>query len=120
MTQRVDHDIADEMDAPAGTAFFKKVSDGVFFSNEQIVSYSVGENAIDFFRHGAIETAQPGFHMGDGDAQLGSGERNGYGRIDISNDQYEIGPEVGKDWLNAAQNFGGLRGVGARADLQID
>ncbi len=73
MPERIDHDVADEIDGLAGAAFFEEMADGVFFGDEEIVGEGVGENAVDFFRHGAIETAQAGFYMGNGNAKLHGG-----------------------------------------------
>ena len=65
MAERIDHDVADEIDGLARAAFFEEMLDGVLFGDEEIVSEGVGEDAIDFFGHSAIEAAEAGFHMGD-------------------------------------------------------
>jgi hypothetical protein len=65
MAERIDHDIADEIDGLAGTAFFEEMLDGVLFGDEEKIGKGVGEDAIDFLGHGAIEAAKAGFDMGD-------------------------------------------------------
>ena len=87
VTQRIDHDVADKVDASARTPFLEQVLDGVLFGNEEKVGDSIGEDAVDFLRHGAIEATQAGFDMGHGNAEFGSGQRNGYRRIHVSYDQ---------------------------------
>src|SRR5580658_7362359 len=86
MAERIDHDIAYEIDGFAGAAFFEKVADGVLFGDEEILGEGIGEYAIDFFGHGAVEAAEAGFDVGNGNAELHSGKRNGDGGIDVAND----------------------------------
>lgn len=120
MAERINHDVSDEINGFARTAFFEEMLDGVFFGDEKIVGESVGENAIDFFGHGAVETAKAGLDMGDGNAEFYGGERNGDGGVDIADDEDEIGLAFKENGLDAFEDFGGLRGVGARADFEID
>lgn len=91
MAKRIDHDIADEMDGFARTAFFEEVLDSVFFGDEKIVGEGIGEDAIDFFGHRPIETAKAGFHVRDGDAELHGGKRDRDCGIDVADNQDEIG-----------------------------
>jgi hypothetical protein len=46
------------------------VLDGVFFGDEEIVGEGIGENAVYFFGHGAIEAAEAGFDVGYGNAEF--------------------------------------------------
>jgi len=73
VAERIDHDVADEIDGLAGAAFFEEMADGVFFGDEEIVCERVGEDAIDFFGHGAIETAEAGLYVCNGNAKLHCG-----------------------------------------------
>jgi len=91
MAERIDHDVADEVDGFAGTALLEEMLDSVFFGDKEIVSEGIGEDAVDFFGHTAIKAAEARFHMGDGNAELHSGERNGDGGIDVANYEDEIG-----------------------------
>jgi len=57
--------------------------------------------------------------VSDTDAQLHGGERNRDSRIDVADDEDEVGLAVQKNRLDPFQDFGGLRGVGARADFEV-
>jgi hypothetical protein len=94
--------------------------DGVFFGYEKIVGEGIGEDAIDFFGHTAVEAAEAGFDVGDGNAKLHSGERNGNSGIDVANDKNEIGLVFEQYGLDALENFSSLHGVRARTDFEID
>jgi len=120
MAEGIDHHIADKMDGFARAAFFEELGDGLFFGDEEIVGDSIGEDSVDFFGHGAIEAAETGFDVGDGDAEFDGGERNGDGGIDVADDEDEIGLAFEENGLNALQDFCGLRGVRAGADFEID
>src|SRR5277367_1365898 len=84
VAKRIDHDVADEVDAFAGPAFFEQMLDGIFFGDEEIVSKGIGENAIDFFGHGAIEAAKSGFDVSYGNAEFYGGQGNGNGGVDVA------------------------------------
>jgi len=86
MAERIDHDVADEVDGFAGATFIEEMLNGVFLGDEEIVGEGVGEDAIDFFRHSSIEAAEAGFDVGDLYAELYGGQRDGNGGVDIAND----------------------------------
>jgi len=120
MAKRIDHDVANEINGLAGAAFFEEMLDGVFFRDEKIVGQGIGENAVDFFGHGSVETAESGFDVSDRDAKFYGGERNSDGGIDVADDENEIWLVFEQDRLDALEHFGSLRGVGAGADFEID
>jgi len=120
MAEGIDHDVSDEIDRFAGTAFLEQMLDGVFFGDEEVVGQSIGENAINFLGHGAIKAAEAGFDMCHGNAEFYGGERNGDGGVDVADDENEIGLAFEQDGLDALKDFSGLGGMGARADFKID
>ena len=120
MAKRIDHDVANKIDGLAGAALFEEMLDGVFFGDEEIVGQGIGEDAIDFFGHGAIEAAEAGFDVSDRDAEFYSSERNGDGGIDVADDENEIWLVFEQDGLDALEDFGSLCGVRAGADFEID
>ncbi len=73
MAERVNHDVANEIDGLARTALFEEMADSVFFCDEEIVGEGVGEDTIDFFGHPAIEATETGFYVGDGNAEFYGG-----------------------------------------------
>src|SRR5690348_16523129 len=69
MTQRINHHVAHQEDAFAWPAFSQKICDGVFFGNEEIVRNRIGQDTIDFFRHGAVKAAQSRLYVSYANAQ---------------------------------------------------
>ena len=120
VAERIDHDVANKVDGFARAAFFEEMPDGVFFGDEEIVGNGVGEDAINVLGHGAVEAAESCFDVGYGNAELCSGQGDGDGAVDVADHEDEIGLAFEKDRLDASENFGGLRGVGAGADFEID
>ena len=119
MAQRIDHHVANQKDALAGAAFLEKMLHTVFFGDEKIVGDGVGENAVDLFGHGTVKTAEARFDVSDANAELHGGERNRDRGIDVADDEDEIGLALQKNGLDAFQDLGGLRSVGARADFEV-
>ncbi len=91
----------------------------VFFGDEKIVSDGVGEDAVDLFGHGTVKTAEACFDVGDTNAKLHGGKRNRDRGIDVADDEDEVRLAFDKDGLNALQDFGGLRSVGAGTDFEV-
>jgi len=120
MSKRIDHDVANEIDRFAGTAFLEEMADGVFFGDEEIVGEGIGEDAINFFGHGTVKTAKTGFDVGNWNAEFHGGEGDGDSGIDVADDEDEIGFAFDQNWLDTLENFGGLGGVGAGTDFEID
>ncbi len=104
VAQGIDHHVADHENAAAGPTFFEEVLDGVFFRNKEIVGKCVGQDAVDLFGHRTVKAAESGLDVSYADTELRRGER-------LAFDQNR---------LNTLQNFGGLRGVRARANFEID
>jgi hypothetical protein len=96
------------------------VLDGVFFGDEEIVGEGIGENAVYFFGHGAIEAAEAGFDVGYGNAEFYGSQRDGDGGIDVANNENQIRLVFEQDGLDALEDLSGLRGMGAGADFEID
>jgi hypothetical protein len=78
------------MNARGRTALFPEILNGVFLRHEEIFSEGICENAVNFLRHGMIETTQAGFDVHYTDAKRCGGQRDGERRI-------EVNLEVGSD-----------------------
>ena len=61
------------------------------FGREQHVRQLIGQHPVDLLRHGAVEASQPGFDMRDRDAHLRGDERAGERRVDIADDEDQVG-----------------------------
>ncbi len=55
---------------------------------ERAVGQLVGQHAVDFFRHGAVEAAQARFHVDPRHALLGRHQRAGDGGVDVAHHQH--------------------------------
>ena len=84
MAQRIDHDVADQENAFAGAAFLEKMLHTVFFGDEKIVGDGVGKDAVDLFGHGTVKTAEARLDVGDANAKLQGGKRNGDRGVDVA------------------------------------
>ena len=62
--QAVHHDVAHKVDLLRSDAFAPQIVVGVARGREQQVGDLVGEQAVDFLRHGAVAGAQSGFDVG--------------------------------------------------------
>src|ERR1019366_2615415 len=58
--QRIDHEIADEMDPVRRNSLGQEVAAAAFLGDEQEIGNGIGHDAVDLLRHGAIETAESG------------------------------------------------------------
>ncbi len=119
VAQGIDHHVADHEDAFPGPAFFEEMRDGLFFGNKEIVCQGVGQDAVDFFGHGAVKAAEPGFDVGYTDTKFGGGQRDSNGGVDVAHNENQVGFALNENRFNALQDFGGLGGVGARTDFEI-
>ena len=70
--QRIDHHVADELDARRVDAFAREIRRGVALGRVKQVGELVGEDAIDLLGHVAVEASQAGFDVRDRRALLGS------------------------------------------------
>ena len=118
--QRVDHRVADVVDAARADALGLQVLDRLGAVREQHVRQAVGEDAVDLLRHAPVERAQPGLEVGDGDAHLRRGERAGERGVHVAGDEHDVGLGVDQDLLERRQHLGRLHAVGAGADAEED
>src|SRR5258708_490790 len=118
--QGIDHHVADHIDAFPRPAFFEEMRDGIFFSNKEIVGEGVGQDAVDLFGHGAVKAAESGFDVGYTDTKFGGGQRNSNSGIDVAYNENQVGLALDENRFNALQDLGGLGGVRARTDFEID
>ena len=89
--QGVNHDVADQVDLGRRDPFAAEVFVGVRRGGQQEIGDGVGDEAVDFLGHGAVEAAQAGFDVGHLDAQLGGDQRAGHGGVDVADDHDPVG-----------------------------
>ena len=58
--------------------------------------------------------------MGDGNVQLGGAQGGGQGGVGVAVDHHHGGFFPEQDLFNAREHIGGLAGMGARADAQVE
>ena len=91
MTARdIEHDVAHRVNARRRHAFSREVGGGGHRRREQPFADAVGDDAVDFFRHGHVEGPQARFDMGDGNGQLDGGEGASQGGIGVAVDQHRV------------------------------
>ena len=93
--QRVDHDVADEVDASRRRPPRARGSRSPLRSLTNSQSRDrVGHDAVDLLRHGPIEAAQPGFDVRDRDSELRRDERGRHRRVHVADDEHRRGPPL--------------------------
>ena len=100
-------------------AFAQQILVAIGRWRKQQIGKLVGQQAIDFFGHGAIARAQSGLDVTDGNSELGTDQRRGDRRVHVAIDEDEIGLALEQDGLECQHDGGGLLGVGAGTDFQV-
>ena len=118
--QGVDHDVADEEDLLRRHAFGFQVLVGEVVGGEQVVAEDVGAEAVDFLRHAHIPRTQTGLDVRHLDAELLGGDGAGHGRVDVADNDHQIGLLFQADLLEGDHDLCRLLGVRAAADFQVD
>jgi len=86
--------------------FFAEVLVGVFGRSEEEVGQGIGDEAVHFLGHGAVEAAEAGLDVGDFDAELGADEGAGHGGVDVSDDNDPVGFLLEHDGLEPGHDVG--------------
>ena len=97
--QGVDHRVADEVHALVGDPLGAQVLDRLLAVEEEVLGEDVGDDPVDLLGHRAVEAAQAGLDVRDGDHGLGRGQRRGQGRVDVAGHDDEVGCLLGEDRL---------------------
>ena len=118
--QRVDHHVADEVDLLGRDAFGAQIVGGVALGGEQIVGNLVGQDAVDFFRHAAVAAAKAGLDMGDLNAALHRDERAAERRIDVADDQDDVGGMIVERLVERGHDARGLHRVARGAHFEME
>src|SRR6266446_177007 len=118
-TNRIDHDIADELDSLGTEAFLDEVVDAPTFRDKEEVGQAVGDETIDLLRHCPVEAAQARLDMRDGNIELGGHQGGSHGGVDIAHDEDEIGPARQQHRFKPKHDPSSLLGTGARSDFKI-
>jgi hypothetical protein len=116
--QRVDHRVADQVDPLGRDALGVQVVDGLGAVHEEAVGEMVGDDAVQLLGHRAVEAAQAGLDVGEGDLHLRRGQRRGHGRVDVAGDDREVRALLLQDGLEPLHHPRRLLRVAAGADLE--
>src|SRR5438477_8911688 len=123
----MNHGIADEMNAAGGAALTPQILNPARLGDKKDVREMIGENAILFFRHGAIEGPQAGLNVHNqrprgaiinGKLRRREGARNC--RIDVAYDDQDIRALLNQDLFELAQNLRSLSSMRATAYAKVD
>ena len=74
-----------------GDPLATRFSIGEAIGGEQIVAQHIGAEPVDLLRHAHVARAQSGLDMGHLDAELLGGDGAGHGRIDVADDDHQVG-----------------------------
>lgn len=117
--QRVGHGVADEVAAGGIDAFARQVGHACRLGDEEQVAELIGEHAVYFLGHGAVEASQARLDVGDGDAELGGDEGAGQGAGHVADDDEPVGAALEEDGLEALHDVGGLSGVAGALAAEV-
>src|SRR5208282_441512 len=109
--ERVNHDVADTEDLLWRDSLALKVDVSVFRGRIQHIRQLIGDQAVDFLRHAAVERTKPRFDVADADSELCADQSGRNRRIDIAIDEYDIGLAFQHHGLEARHDFGRLPGM---------
>ena len=77
--QGIDHHVADAENLFGGDTLVPKIRVRVLGRRKQQVGELIGQQPVDFLRHGAVEGAQSGFDVADAHSKLGRNQSGGNG-----------------------------------------
>ncbi len=106
--QRVDHDVADDVDAPRENALAQEVLATGGLGHEQPVGDRVGQHAVDLFGHAAVARAQARFDVRHAHAELRGRERGGERRVHVADHDQGVRALLEQQGLHLAEHLGRL------------
>gem|GEM_PF-4788305 len=80
----------------------------------------VGDETIDFLRHGTIARTESGFDVANRDTKFGADKGGGYGRVHVAIDKDKIGATLTQDRFETNHDVGGLTSARSGADFKVD
>ena len=95
--QRVDHRVADHVDAGRVDALAQQVVAGTIGGREVQVGDRVGDQPVDLLGHLPGPGSQSALHVGDRHLRVLGGDRRGRGRVHIPDDHGQCGAMIGED-----------------------
>src|SRR5262249_23537677 len=85
----------------------------------QAIRDVIGDDAIDFLRHRAIERSKPRLDVHDGHMQLGGGERARQRRVRVAVHEHLVGTFVLDRAFNSGEHVRGVASVRERSDAEL-
>ena len=117
--ERIDHDVADEIDLFVWDTLAAKVFVGIGRRCPEDIRNSVGDEAIDLFRHRPVAAAQPGLKVHDRYSCLRSHNCTRRCRVDVAYDDYHVWLLVSDDPFEGDHHASRLLGVRTAADAEV-
>jgi hypothetical protein len=75
--ERIDYHVADAEDLLGRNSLFLKIDVSVLARGKQQICELIGNQPVDFLRHGAVERAQSGFDVAHAHSSLGADQSRG-------------------------------------------
>ncbi len=117
--ERIDHHVADEVDAPVLDPLPEKVLAGASLGREQQIRKPIGQDPVDLLGHAVVEAAEARLDVNHGHPLLGRHQRAGDRGIDVADDENRDGTGCVDDRLEPPHDLGRLDRVAGAAHLQI-
>ena len=117
--QRIDHHIADEIDALREHALRQQVAGRIPGRDEQQIGQPISHDAVDLLGHGPIAAAQPRFHVPDAQAELCRDQSGRQRGIHVAVDEDDVGTQLHEQWLKPLHHRRRLRRVRAGSDPEV-
>lgn len=117
--QNIGHDVADN-DCAVGQAFVGEVRECDLRRCEEQIGSMIRENAIVLLRHPAIERAQSGLKMRDGEVEFDGAQGRGNRRIGVAIDEHPVRLVLFEDRIQGRKHRPGLNTVAAGADPEMN
>ncbi len=118
--QGIDHDVADEADPALGDPLAAEVGHGALLAREQQLGQVIDEHPVGFFRHRAIEAAQPRLDMRHRHLPRRRRERAGEAEIGVAEDHDEDRARGRQHRVQRLQHRAEPRAARAAADPEVD
>ena len=118
--QVIDHHITYVMDLARWLSLPQQIGDRVRLCSEAKIRKRIGNYAVDFLRHAPIPASKAGFYVCDLYAGFLCNYRTCDGRVDVADDDDQVGSIPTANLLVRTHDSGSLLGVRSTANAQLE
>lgn len=117
--ERVDHDVAHEVDPPGRDPFLLQVVVRVARRRQEDVGEAVRHEPVDLLGHREVARAEPGLDVRDGNARLRGNEGRRERGVHVSHDDDDVRALFPEHLLELHHHGGGLLRLRSAPDLEV-